>query len=192
MKEHSYHIVGILDAGNPEKIDLRCTCEKKTKNRDLQGVWHEDILEEWKLIPPTPKDKYRFIATCPHVAGIDLNLRETFRLRIFGFRDGLDSLDLQDEYPLFPLKPYLFIWADTLSIAPEFPDYVFDYAFTYHSSMFKRLTREVNEKIRRTHGLRDLSIYSDHRMKNYIMSRFVEEGISGKKLDEIIELVEKI
>ena len=37
-----------------------------------------------------------------------------------------------------------------------------------------------------------LKMYDDFRMKNYIESRFVTEGISANEIDEVINLVKKI
>jgi len=191
MYEYPHHIVTVLDACNPEKVDIRCTCEKKTLNRDIQGVWQEDILERWNLPPPTPDEKYHVISTCPHTSSVDLNLRENSGLRIFGLNDGLDYRRLKEKIRLFPIKPFLFAWIDALIVAPKLSDYVFDYALTWHSSMFRKATEDVNE-MRKFYGLEGLGIYNDYRMKNYIHNKFVTEGIPGEKIDEVVNLVKEV
>jgi hypothetical protein len=171
-KESKYQFPWVRNAFDPERVEFGCTCEKIVKERELKSIWEPIILEEWGL--EKRNEKFYNWPTCHHICSLDSRLKDIADLKVLGIDDKLD-------YP----KPYVLAYLRGLEIAPEFPDYVFNYAFTYHSSIFDGMKKEVDE-MRSLRGLGKLTMYDDFKVKNYIESEF---GLNPKKVDEVVKAV---
>ena len=160
------------------RVEFRCTCGKKFRNRDIRGVWSPIVLTEWE--PVLKGNKHYLEAICPHTAGEGFRIRDDYGVKMLGFDDGLDYM-----------KPYLLVYIDALTHAPKFRDYVFDIIFTYHSSLFQTIKKNVNE-MRKSLGLGNLIMYDYDVVKAYMKYRLIKGGYKERKLNELINLVKKI
>ena len=172
--ETAYHFPNVINAFNPEKVESGCTCEKRVKNRDLRSVWSPIILEEWNL--EKGNEKFYNCPSCPHTCALDFRLRDIGNVKIFGIDDKLNFM-----------RPYILSYLYSLKIAPDFPEYVLDDAFTHFSSMFDGMKKQINE-MRSIRGLNKLTMYDDYRVKNYIVGEFTPH-FSSTKIDEVIKAV---
>ena len=172
--ETAWHFPWIRHAFDSERVESGCTCEKKVKNRDIRSVWSPIILEEWD-IEKTDEKIYNW-PSCPHLESLNFRLRDIGNVKVFGIDDKLDFM-----------KPYVLSYLHTLEIAPEFPDYVRDGALTYFSSMFDGMKKQIDE-MRSIHGLDEIKMYDDTKVKNYIVGELTS-GFSPTKIDEVIKAV---
>jgi len=172
------HTSVIRHYSDPLRVEFRCDCRKKTRNRDVMGIWSQFILTEWK--PVLSENKHYLEATCPHTVGESLRIRDEYKVNMLGFDDGLGYI-----------KPYLLVYLDVLALAPKFRDYVFDIAFTWYSSMFDVVKKRVNE-MRKDMGLGNLILYDMDSVREYIKYRLLKGGYNEKKLNEVINLVKEI
>lgn len=177
-KEVTMHTSVIRHASDPLRVEFRCTCGKKFRNRDVRGVWSPFILTEWE--PVLKGNKHYLEAICPHTAGEGFRIRDDYDVRMLGFDDGLDFI-----------KPYLLTYIDALTLAPKFRDYAFDIVFTWYSSMFNVVKKRVNE-MRKDMKLGNLIIYDLDWLKEYMKYRLVKGGYRERKLNEVINLVKEI
>jgi len=174
-KESKYQFPWVRNAFDPERVEFGCTCERIVKERELKSVWEPIILEEWGL--EKRNEKIYNWPTCHHICLLDSRLKDIANLKVLGIDDKI-------EYP----KPYVLAYLRGLEIAPEFPDYVFNSAFTHWSSIFNGMKKEVNG-MRNLRGLSKLKMYDDYKVKNYIAGEFVLSGLEPKKLDDVIKAV---
>jgi len=172
---HKSLIRNIFD---PTRIEFRCSCPKKMDNRDVRDGWDSILLIEWR--PFISEGKHYLEAICPHVSALKSNLQETRGINLFGFDDGLDFM-----------KPYVTAYIEVLKHVPKLRDYAIDFAFTWYSSMFDKVKEHVN-KMRKSIGLTDLTMYDMESVRGYVEYMLVKGGCKRSKLNEAIEIAKSI
>jgi len=169
--ETKYRFPHIRNAFDPQRVEFFCTCEESIR-RDMNVIDEPIILEEWNL----KRDKEYYIwSTCRHVSSLDSRIKQA-NLNVLGFDDNFDY------------KKHVLSYLDALRINPKIPDYALNIAFTHFSSIFDSMKKDVNE-MRKEIGLKDLRMYDDPKVKNYIVGEFLEAGFNPTKLDEVIKAV---
>jgi len=168
FKDVPIHSVNIRFAHDFENFEINCDCGKYKKRRYPSGVWFPAILKEWRL-----KNKRYSETSCPHICALHFYLKETEGVNALGL-DGLDFM-----------KPYVLSFIDVLKRFPEIKEYSLDYFYTYYSSMFDDIKKQVN-RFRDRNGLRELRMYSNPYLKNYIRNRM---GMSKRLEEKIVNIV---
>ncbi len=170
-REVPFYSVTVRNVNEPERVEFFCKCDKRYKRRDVSKVWFPAILKEWNL---NPNKKYYSDTTCPHISAFDFHLRKVAGVNSLGIKDNLEYI-----------KPFLLSWIDVIKRFPDLPDYAIDFAYLYESSMFDDAKEYVN-KVRRSHGLDDLRIYSNPYLKRYIINKM---EISKEKMKKVVKTI---